>query len=194
MSDLANITGTVSPMGGMVQQPDNRIARFEKVPTLNRQRSEQEGRPIFEPVVTVFVRQPGERDEHAVRAHEGHHAEFPRQWAAFQAGLAADPDGTPLSVLFPGDPHIVLQLRALHIFTVEMLAGVTEAGLSRIGMGAREYQARAQRFIEASEKAAPLQQAEAMVRKQQDEIEALKAQVQMLADAAARPRRKGEAE
>ena len=53
---------------------------------------------------------------------EHHKYEFPRQWAAFEAGAKVDPGGTPLAVLFPAEPHIISHLRGLHIFTVEMLA------------------------------------------------------------------------
>ena len=190
MSDLAMLTGTIDPQTGVVQQPDRRMARFETVQFPNAVRSREAGRPIFEPRTVVFVRHPGERDETSVIATEAHQYEFPRQWAAFEAGKKADPEGTPLSILFPSDPHIVTSLRALHIFTVEMLAECGEEGLRRIGMGARDYQARAQRFMEAAAKTAPLHQMDAKLRERDDEIAVLKEQVAMLAAAATRKGRR----
>ncbi len=189
MSDIAMLTGTVDPSTGMVIQPDRRMARFENVPTLNAQRSQEVGRPIYESKVVLFVRHPGERDETAVAAQEQHKYEFPRQWAAFEAGQKVDPDGTPLSVLFPMDPTIVQHLRGLHFFTVEMLAGAGEEGIRRIGMGAREYVSRAQKLIEASEKAAPVIQANARIQAQDEEIALLKEQIAMLAASKRRPRK-----
>jgi hypothetical protein len=188
MSDLAMLTGTIDPQSGMVIQPDRRMARFETVQTQNAVKSREAGRPVFEARTVLFVRHPGERDETTVLANERHQYEFPRQWAAFEAGKRADPDGTPLAILFPGDPHIVTSLRALHIFTVEMLAECGEEGLRRIGMGAREYQQRAQRFMEAAAKTAPLHQMDAKLRERDDEIALLKEQVAMLAAATKRGR------
>ena len=152
MSDIAMLTGTVDPQSGMVMQPDRRMVRFETVPTQNMVKSREMGRPVYDPVTVLFVRHPGERDETAIAMQEHHKYEFPRQWAAFEAGAKVDPGGTPLAVLFPAEPHIISHLRGLHIFTVEMLAGCGEEGLRRIGMGAREYVTRAQQLIDASER------------------------------------------
>lgn len=193
MSDVLAMDIADINVGGMVQQADHRRVRFEAVAKQNMVRSAQEGRPIYEKQIVLFVRHPGEKDETAVTAQEHHKYEFSRAWEAFQAGEKVDPDGTPLSVLFPTAPQIVAHLRALHIFTVEMLANTSETALNRIGMGAREYHDRAVKYLEHAEKAAPLHKVEAALRERDDEIAALKAQVQMLADnAVRRSRRKPE--
>lgn len=192
MSDIGFLTGTVDPQSGMVIQPDRRMVRFETVPTLNRVRSEAEGRPIYEPRTVLFVRHPGERDETAIEARPHHQYEFPRQWEAFQAGQKADPEGTPLAVLFPDAPHVVTHMRACHVFTVEMLAELTEEGLRRIGMGARDYQDRARKFMNAAAQAAPMHRVEAELRERDEKIAQLEAQVEMLAAATRRGRRKVE--
>ena len=67
-----------------------------------------------------------------------------------------------------------------------MLAGVTEEGIRRIGMGAREYQGRAQKFMDAAANSAPQRELEAKLQQSNEEIEALKAQVQLLIDNARR--------
>lgn len=188
MSDIAMLTGTIDPQSGMVIQPDRRMARFEVVQIQNATKTREAGRPVFEPRTVLFVRHPGERDETSILASEEHQYQFPRQWAAFEAGRKADPEGTPLVIAFPNEPHIVSHLRALHIFTLEMLAECGEEGLRRIGMGAREYQQRAQKFIEASHRAAPMHQMDAKLRERDDEIALLKEQVAMLAAAASKPR------
>jgi hypothetical protein len=188
MSDIAMLTGTIDPQSGMVIQPDRRMVRFETVQVQNAVKSRESGRPVFEPRTVLFVRHPGERDETSILATEEHQYQFQRQWAAFEAGRKADPEGTPLSVLFPSEPHIVAHLRALHIFTVEMLADCGEEGLRRIGMGSREYQQRAQKFIDAADRAAPMHQVEAQLRQRDEEIAVLKEQVAMLAAATKRGR------
>jgi len=197
MSDLANITGSVARNGGMVQQPDTRMVRFANVPQLNEIASRQQGRPIYDPCDVLFVRQAGERDEIATRVKEHHKFEFAQQWQAYEEGREADlAPGTPLAILFPNSPHIVEALRAVKVFTVEALGGLGEEGLRRIGMGAREYQAKAKQFLEQAERSAPLQKVEAELRERDERIAALTAQVELLAAGVARRGRprKGAAE
>ena len=132
----------------------------------------------------------GERDETAVAMKEHHKYEFPRQWAAYEAGKQPEAEGTPLAVLFPSDPAIVQHMRACHVFTVEQLAGLTAEGKRRIGMGVEDYVSRANKFLDAAEKAAPVHQMEAALRQRDEEIEALRAQILALAETKTRGRRR----
>lgn len=184
MSDLAMLSGQIEyqgEWGGMVVPQDRRMARFENVPKLNAVESEKAGRPIYENQVVLKVRHPGERDETAVAMKEHHKYEFPKAWAAFEAGQQPEAQGTPLAILFPQDPSIVQHMRACHVFTVEQLATLTAEGQRRIGMGVQGYVAQAQKFLDAAERAAPVHQMEAALRRRDEEIEALKTQLLALA-------------
>lgn len=185
MSDLAMLSGQVQMQGdwgGIVVPTDRRMVRFANVPKMNAVKTEEAGRPIYENQTVLFVRHPGERDETAVAMKEHHKYEFPRQWAAFEAGNAPEAEGTPLSVLFPSDPAIVQHLRARHIFTAEQLAGLTADAKMRVGMGVEGYVSQAQKFLDAAERAAPVHQMEAALRRRDEEIEALKTQLLALAE------------
>jgi hypothetical protein len=193
MSDLATLSGQVQfqgDWGGIVVPNDRRMVRFVNVPTQNTVRSEAEGRPIFENKIVVFVRHPGERDETAVVMKEGHKYEFPRAWAAFEAGQQPEAEGTPLAILFPADPAIVQHMRACHVFTVEQLAGLTAEAKRRVGMGVEGYVAQAQKFLDAAERAAPMHQVEAMMRQMREENEALRSQILAMAQPTTRGRKR----
>lgn len=193
MSDLAMMSGTVQmegEWGGRVVPADRRMARFQTVPKLNRVETEKQGRPIYDAQIVLFVRQPGERDETAIEMREHHKYEFPRQWQAFEAGRSPEAQGTPLDILFPNDPQIVAHLRGAHIFSVDQLATVSAEGRRRIGMGADAWIQRAQQFIDAADKAAPMHQMEGQLRQRDEEIALLKQQVAMLADSVTRRGRK----
>jgi len=190
MSDTMDMAIADLNVGGMVQFQDRRIARFENVPKQNMVKSTEAGRPVFESQIVLFVRHPGERDETAVAMQPHHEFEVPRAWAQFQAGQKVDPDGTPLAVLFPAEPHIIAHLRSLHIFTVEALADIGEPGIARIGMGAREYVSRAVKFLESATAAAPLAKVQHELQQRDAEIAALRDQVQALIDAGRRRGRK----
>lgn len=193
MSDFAMMNGTVQMQGewgGMVVPQDRRTARFATVPKLNRVESEKQGRPIYDAQVVLFVRQPGEKDEPAIEMREHHKYQFSREWAAFEAGRSPEAQGTPLEILFPTDPQIVKHLQGAHIFSVDQLAHVSAEGRRRIGMGADAWIARAQQFLDAAEKAAPMHQMEGELRQRDEEIALLKQQVSMLADSVNRRGRK----
>jgi hypothetical protein len=151
MSDFAPI-GLDERGQPVVGGGDGRLwVKFIKKSRRNAFRSEQEGRPIYEPVDYVQIQQPGERDQlvRPVREEDWHR--FPRQWAAYQADSEQVPDGTPIQMLFPNEPHIVDLLRDLKILTVEQLAQLTEHGISRLGMDGRKYVQRAKGAMDKSE-------------------------------------------
>ena len=83
---------------------------------------------------------------------------YPHIWHACEARYQAwskgydDPqEGTPLRQ-WPGIGRGQAEtLRGLHIFTVEELAQVTDAGLDRVGMGARQLRERARAWLSAAQ-------------------------------------------
>jgi hypothetical protein len=143
MSDLASI-GLDARGQPVVAGGDSRLwVKFSKRSRRNPFRSEQEGRPIFEPVDYITIQQPGERDQLVRPVREEDKHRFPRQWDAYVADSEQVPDGTPIAMLFPNEPHVVEILRDLKVLTVEQLAQLTEHGITRLGMDGRKYVARA---------------------------------------------------
>lgn len=147
--------------------------------------SKQDGRPIYEQRDFVRVIQPGERDKMEREVREDDKHRWPRQWAAYQAQQQQVPDGTPIEVLFPGAPHEVAMLKALHVHTVEMLASMSEAGIGRLGLGGRTKVDRAKKFLDAAASMAGANKLQAELEQAQAEIGALKAQMEQLIAAAA---------
>lgn len=139
--------------------PGNRgaFARFFKVPVKNGPKSEAAGSDIFQEEVHVQILMPGDSlssPVRRVRLADGQligkewTTGFPREWALFEAGRDQTPDGTALSEWPPCSISLQATLKAIHIHTVEMLAEANEAALDRIGIGARELQAKARAFLE----------------------------------------------
>lgn len=104
---------------------------------------------------------------------------FPRQWAAYKSGQARA-SGTALTeiaMLAAGD---IRKFESLNIYTAEDLANVSDGNLSNLGLGGREAReaARALLLNKASSQAAPAS----------DEIAFLRAQIEELKAAQAKPR------
>lgn len=106
---------------------------------------------------------------------------FPLHWQAYQQSRAQIPDGFPIALMFPNDPDRADALRAIHIHTIEQLAGVAEGALGKLGMGGREMVERAREYLD---KAGDRQQWAAMQQaREQDQgvIASLKAELAELA-------------
>lgn len=107
-----------------------------------------EGRPIFRDVEMVKIQFPGNRlqELHAPATdtaylgsqlgHVSYRDRFPKHYKAFQEGRGEAVIGTPLSALSLSEGRIA-ELRAANIKTVEMLAGLTDAAMQKVGMGTR---------------------------------------------------------
>lgn len=126
----------------------------------NQAKSREAGRPIFEDKEFVRIVIPGDRlreivapaqDMHFV-SHERRqmtYAErFAPAYAAFRDGREVSAVGTPLEEAPFLTPARVAELKAQKITTVEQLAGIADANVSRaLGMGGRDLVEKAKTFI-----------------------------------------------
>lgn len=168
--------GIYRPAGG-----DERLwVKFSRKSRRNAFRSEQEGRPIYEPVDYVTIQQPGERDQLVTPVREEHKLRFPRQWAAYQQSVDQASPGTPVQILFPNEPHITDLLLDLHIQTVEQLAQLSEHGIERLGMDGRKYVQKAKAAMEKSESIKEVTRIQHELTEAQSEIAVLKANNEQL--------------
>lgn len=191
MSDFGAAPTFVPPQGGMVTYgADERLwVRFFTHSVQNNWKSAEAGRPVFEAKDFIEIIQPGERDKLVREVREEDTLRFAGKWAAYQKGLEQAPEGSPLAILYPGEPHIVDSMRTLMIHTIEQLAGLTEAGISRLGMGGRAHVERAKKFLEAADKFGSAHQMQREIDAQRDEIATLKQQIAQLM--AAPPEKRG---
>ena len=103
-------------------------------------------------------------------------------------------DGTPVATLYPNDPALVTQFRALHIFTVEQLGGLTETGIMRLGMGGRAHVERAQKFLDAAKGMAGAHKMQAELDAANEKAEAMAERMALMERqlaALAEPKRRG---
>ena len=95
-------------------------------------------------------------------------------YKAWLKGQEEPTEGTPLSA-WPGvNPAQADRLKSLHLRTVEDVAGMNDADMNRVGMGALALRDKARAFVAAKKDMAPLAEA---VAKKDAEIADLRAQV-----------------
>jgi hypothetical protein len=161
------------------QQEKNVSAEFFNKEVLNPLKSNAEGKPVHDTKVYVRIEVHGSQDVHIAPVQDSHKLRFPTAWAAFISG-DEDQQGTPLEQLPGIDGDTVARYRGLyHVGTIEALANLTDAGIMKLGPGARQYQRVAQSVVKnrgdlaANGESKRITSLEELVKKQSAQIDAL---------------------
>jgi len=192
MSDFSAHTGIVwNGNVGMVEYgggSKGQLAIFYHKSVHNPQRSQHEGRPVFEDRVFVRVAPPGERlnivDRPATRQDQNR---WPQQWALFQQNREQTPEGTPIDLLYPEKPAVAATLRANGVMTIETCAELSGNAIDSIGMGAQTWVNAAQKYVQYANRGVAitqhrkdLEERDRQIRVQAQQIEELQGQISQL--------------
>lgn len=177
-----------------VREPGVHV-EFVMHPVVHGLKSQEEGREVCVDEPHVKIRVAGnDKEEFFGPVNEQIRARFPEEWGAFEKGLEAPKIGTPIDhwPRLSNQPSLARLLKNLAIFTVEDMAGCTDAALQKVGMGGQKLREDAKRFLELARATADssqvdtLRQENAMLKEQ---FEAMKAQIDALTAAASAPKR-----
>lgn len=119
--------------------------------------SERQGRPIFKDVPHVHILFPGDRTKEVRRPIKMHGDEsspsdperWPMQWQAFESQSETQVQGVPITEWAPITKSQAMELKALHIHTVEHLAELPDHALN--WLGSRELREQARAFLAAAD-------------------------------------------
>lgn len=160
-------------------------AKFYTMPVKDESASAKEGRPIFRDREYIEIRASGNQNNIINRPADNlDRQRFSRQYDLFKKGCDEQMVGTPLTEVTWLTRSQVEELAYVRIRTLEQLANVNDETCQRM-VGLRDLKNKAEKFLEASEKAAPitaLQEENATLKGQ---VEALAAQMKELLDAKA---------
>jgi len=162
---------------------------FKTMAFKDERKSIAAGRPIFQDTDVCEIRIAGSKDSTVHLVQERSHWEvdeetgeqqnltyaerFPRQYQQFLAKKQQTKSGTPLDyVPFLTDAKRA-ELRALNIYTIEALAELDGQPLKNLGIGGRDMKNKAIDYLATSGH-------DAMIMKQQVQIDALLAQIRVL--------------
>lgn len=162
----------------MIQNPDKAddklFVEFLMEPIQSTEKSQAEGRPIFEDVLHIKIRVG--RDTIFRPVTEKDKTRFQRQYFLFRRNRP-QVIGTPLTEWPFLSRTRVMELQAIGMQTVEMVADMPDSSIHRLGTGARDLQNRAKVFIETAKGNAPTERLNTELAKRDAEIEALKSQL-----------------
>lgn len=155
-------------------------------------KSTEAGRPIYEDREFVRIITPGAaRSIPVEEVTDEHKARWTAEYKIFKEGLEEAPVGTPLEKWPPMTPSMCLNLKAIHIRTVEELAQAGDNMLNDIGLGARQFRDRAKDFLALAAEQEPIAAAQARADQAEARTAALEAQVAALTAAQAEAPRRG---
>lgn len=159
---------------------ENLRVQFSLFPVYNKDKSDKEGRAIYDEQVFVTIIVPGQTDIVHRQAWERDFKRFPRQYQAFQANKDQDAaSGTPLAVLTWLSAAQVKELEFFNVRTVEQLANMPDSVAGRF-MAIQQLKARAKDFLDAAAKAAPLTRMRAEIEERDAKIGVLESALEQL--------------
>ena len=156
------------------QGKDILIPMFYRRAVQDKLSSEKEGRPIFREEDYIQIHIPGDKNTIIDRkVRDDDRKRWAVQWQAYVDNATQPINGTPLEQWPALSVSQIAELKALHVPTIEVLSELPESGLQKIGMGAREMQARARAFLEVSKNNGVFEKIAAENTRLQDQIEML---------------------
>ena len=170
---------------GFIDNPryalDSRLhVTFYKKAVLNRYKSDQEGRPIFDEKDYVRIITPGDTKTIIdCPVAMSHRQRFHVQWDRYNKNQVQSVSGTPLEAWPQMSVGQVAELKAMNVSTVEQLASMPDNLAQRI-MGSHELRRRAQAYLDAAASESHNSKLAAELEKRDSEIAALKIQMEKL--------------
>src|SRR5213080_426079 len=159
---------------------ENLRVNFSLYPHFNQDKSNKEGRPIYDDVEYITIMVPGQTDIIHRKAWRLDFERFPKQYAAFKNNQDQDAaSGTPLRVLPWLQGSQVKELEYFNVRTIEQLANLADSVAGKF-MGAQALKQRAKDFLTAAKEAAPLTAMRAELDQRDSKIEVLERQVATL--------------
>jgi len=153
---------------------DKLWVQFHYLPMINNEKSNAEGRPIFDDVEHVRILQPGNKESIVDRpVADMDKARFKKQYADWKDGLDKPREGTPLEewpILTKGQ---VEELRFFHLTTVEDLANLSDTNAQKFA-GINGLRRQALAFVEQAKEGAASAKLASELEQRDNEIAALK--------------------
>lgn len=165
-----------------LQAPRNRNSvRFEETAVVNKAKSDAAGHPVHDMVVMAFIRVPGSRDEFSTRVDDKFLAEYGHLYEKWKKTREQPVDGLALELWPPIPKSLVEDWRYFGVRTVQQLASLNDTTIQKLGMGAREWQKKAESWLKEAQDHAESQRLVGENERQAMEIARLKDQVAELA-------------
>lgn len=142
--------------------------------------SERQGKVIERPVTMIQFMFPGGKTIFPRKATEYDKVQYRKQWEQFQSNQVQIGNGLPLELWSAITEGQRLNLKSMHIHTVDQLANASDNDLAKIGMGALDLRVRARAYSEAQKGNAKTDELKEENQQLASQLDELKAQMAMM--------------
>lgn len=161
-------------------QDSKLYVQFYKRAVFNKMKADEAGRPIYDEFDYVKIIIPGDRTGNVdTEVNAEYKARFAEKWAKYQANQQEAVSGTPLETWPAMTVGTVAEMKALGIYTVEQLAALSDQQGMNI-QGFNRLRLRAQAFLDAAAGDANNSKLASELEKRDNDISALRAQLEEL--------------
>lgn len=158
---------------------DNLFVTFEMEAMQDEEKTAQEGRPIFFDIPFITIRIAGDKTSVVKRPVKPEDKErFARHWERFERQEHTALEGTPIEQWPLVTKAQALELKAMNIMSVEMLAGVSDANLK--WPMARDLREKAIKWLESAKEGAVASKWDKKEKEMQSEIDTLRGELEEL--------------
>lgn len=172
---------TMEKEAGMPDHVPPVAVAFGLYPAIDSKKTQEAGHEVYKDVEFVKIAIPGDRNSLFFQpAEETHRRRFPQAYSAFKRREQQPVEGMPIEQWAPISRSVALNLKAMHVHTVEALAAIHDGYIDKIGTGGRELREKAKVWLQEAKEGAAAQKLAAEKQALQDQLAALQAQMSAL--------------
>lgn len=162
---------------------------YEAVP--NNFETAKQGKPVYDNVEHVRITIPGDHKTELVAISEDRYRnEYPEAYAAFKRQEDSSfVQGTPLKAWPAMTPAIIKNFAYHNVVTIEQMAELHDGAIQSIGMGARDWAAKARAYLDHAAETADAGRLVSENAALKADLEAMQAQIAALSAERETPRR-----
>lgn len=163
--------------GQMPRRDDGVWPEFYVKAEQNPRKSAEAGRPIFDEHEYVYIRLVGDKGTvFSTKVRDEHRQRWPREYQAWKTKTELSSTGTPLEQWPLLSVGTVQEMKALSIRSVEDLAGLSDAGIQRLGPGGRKWVEMAKAYLDQAEDGSAIPRLELELERLRMQVDALQRQ------------------
>jgi hypothetical protein len=163
------------------QAPGKLPCRFYIGTRQNPAKTEKEGRPIFDEIEMIEIRNPGSRDNFHAKVDQRWINEYPQEYKYWKDTQRTLIEGTPIEQYPKFGRGRIMELKALGILSCEQFMALTDSQIQKSGMGVRNEIKEMTAWMQAAKDSAIVTKQAAEIQRRDDEIADLKRQIGELA-------------
>lgn len=132
----------------LTQKEGRNYVKFYRQWVRNNFKSKEEGREVGEEQDFILIICPGQpKTEVRRKANDSDKMNYATEWMAYEQGKEQRQQGTPIEFLPGLASGRADALKAIYIYTIEQMAGLSDVAIQKVGMGGIKLREQAKAYL-----------------------------------------------